>query len=299
VSAARSEGSAISAVVSPESPRIFDGYTPLPGTYDELIAEDGSIRPSFRAAVEALGALPASELARCQSLAERALLNQGVTFSVYSDQRGSEKIFPYCVLPRVVSASDWDTSSAGWSSACARCRSSSTTSTARERILKEGVIPEDLVLGAEDVHPPPQGHEAAIGGVRIHIAGIDLIRDRRGCFASSRTTCGRRRGCRTCVENRIISKRVFPQRRSRPLACTASITTPRASPRRCAPSRPRKSTIARPCVVLTPGPYNSAYFEHSFLARTMGIELVRARGSVRRGRRGVRAHDARAACVCT
>src|SRR4051794_39905506 len=79
-------------------------YSPLPGTFDELIGPDGAPRAEFRRVLDLLGAMSADELERAQALAERALLSQGVTFSVYSDNRGTEKIFPFCLIPRMVSA---------------------------------------------------------------------------------------------------------------------------------------------------------------------------------------------------
>src|SRR5690349_284281 len=86
---------------------VFVGYTPIAGTYDELCDGAGGARPEFRRVLDLLGRMDADELARCQALAELALLNQGVTFSVYADQRGTEKIFPFCVIPRILSARDW------------------------------------------------------------------------------------------------------------------------------------------------------------------------------------------------
>src|SRR5688500_6874838 len=82
---------------------LLDGYAPLEGTYDELFSSRGEARPEFRRALETLAARDPDEHARAQALAEIALLNQGVTFSVYADQRGAEKIFPFCLIPRIIS----------------------------------------------------------------------------------------------------------------------------------------------------------------------------------------------------
>lgn len=257
--------------MSSDSPRIFDGYTPLPGTYDELIAEDGSIRPSFRAAMEALGALPASELARCQSLAELALLNQGVTFSVYSDQRGAEKIFPYCAIPRIVVAEDWQHIERGLEQRLRALSLFLDDVYGAERILKEGVIPAELVYGAVQYLPLLKGMKPP-GGVRVHIAGIDLIRDPKGVFRVLEDNLRTPSGVSYVVENRIISKRIFPQ-----VLDAARVHRVDHYPTRLAETLRSVSPegVNDPTmVVLTPGPYNSAYFEHSFLARTMGVELV-------------------------
>ena len=134
--------------MDPATPLLAD-YRGLPGTWDELFTESGAPRPAFRKAFDALGAHTRAGFAMCQALAERALLNQGVTFSVYSDQRGTEKIFPFCLVPRMVSARRLGArSSAGSCSGSGRSSSSSTTSTATQRILADGAVPAELVLGA-------------------------------------------------------------------------------------------------------------------------------------------------------
>ena len=92
--------------MDPATPLLAD-FLGLPGTWDELFTESGAPRPAFRKAIDTLGIHNRSGFAVCQGLAERALLDQGVTFSVYSDQRGTEKIFPFCLVPRIVSAPDW------------------------------------------------------------------------------------------------------------------------------------------------------------------------------------------------
>ncbi|MEZ4299977.1 MAG: circularly permuted type 2 ATP-grasp protein [Polyangiaceae bacterium] len=206
-----------------------------------------------------------------QALAERALLNQGVTFSVYSDTRGTEKIFPFCVLPRVVSAEDWDKVDRGL---CQRVRALGLFLDdvyGAGRIFKERKIPADLVLGGKQFNGRFHGVKPP-GGVRIHIAGIDLIRDSDGTFRVLEDNLRTPSGVSYVLENRLISKRVFPK-----LVEDARIHRVDLYPSKLAdtlrsvsPVDPERAT----CVVLTPGPYNSAYFEHTFLARTMGLELV-------------------------
>jgi uncharacterized circularly permuted ATP-grasp superfamily protein len=252
-------------------PGLFDQYETLPGTYDELIDEAGRPRHELRHVLGLLGARSAGDFAECQSLAERALLNQGVTFSVYSDQRGSEKIFPLCVVPRIVSAHDWARLERGLEQRILALSAFLDDVYGEQRILKERVIPPELVLAAQNYLP----HLAGIrppGGVRIHIAGIDLIRDPDGVFRVLEDNLRTPSGVSYVLENRLISKRIFPD-----VLDAARVHRVDHYPMRLAQTL--RSVAPRdpdPCttVVLTPGPYNSAHFEHSFLARTMGIELV-------------------------
>src|SRR5437762_1030147 len=98
---------AASGPASSSTAGVFSGYRATPGSFDELFDETGQPRADFRPVVESLGDCSTEELARLQGLAEISLLHQGVTFSVYADERGTEKIFPFCLVPRLISADDW------------------------------------------------------------------------------------------------------------------------------------------------------------------------------------------------
>lgn len=253
------------------SPDLFADYPVQEGTFDEWLDRAGAPRPAVRGVLSAIGAHTADGIARSQVLAERALLNQGVTFSVYSDQRGTEKIFPFCILPRVVSAADWDHVDRGL---CQRVRALGLFLDdvyGEGRIFKDGRVPADLVLGAKTFLPLARGVRP-LGGVRIHIAGIDLIRDGEGTFRVLEDNLRTPSGVSYVLENRLISKRVLPRvvEDARVQRVDLYPSKLAATLRSVSPGDPDRST----CVVLTPGPYNSAYFEHTFLARTMGIELV-------------------------
>jgi len=252
---------------------LFAGYRALDGTYDELFQPGGAPRPELQAVVQVLGALTPEEFARCQNLAELALLNQGVTFSVYADERGQEKIFPFCLLPRVISAGDWEALDRGLQQRVRALQLFLDDVYGEQRILDEGRIPRELVLGSKNYLPLLRGVRPP-GQVRIHIAGIDLIRDPDGVFRVLEDNLRTPSGVSYVVENRVVSKRVLPQ-----AVDQAKIHRVDHYPHRLAetlrsvsPRDPDQSVV----VVLTPGPFNSAYFEHSFLARTMGLELVQA-----------------------
>jgi uncharacterized circularly permuted ATP-grasp superfamily protein len=251
---------------------LFADYRGLPGAFDELVDDDGP-RPEFARVVDLLSRMTADELARHQHLAERALLNQGVTFSVYADQRGSEKIFPFCLVPRLVSARDFAHVERGLDQRLRALGAFLDDVYGEQRILADDVVPAALVLGAAGYRPTLRGLTPP-GGVRIHIAGVDLIRDPAGTWQVLEDNLRTPSGVSYVVENRVLTKRMFPR-----LFDAARVHRVDHYPTRLAETlrsvSPRGADDAV-VVVLTPGPYNSAYFEHSFLARTMGLELVMA-----------------------
>lgn len=250
---------------------LFTGYSPLPGAHDELIAALGLSHEPFRQAIGLINALTPEALIRFQSLAERALLNQGVTFSVYADKRGTEKIFPFCLVPRFISADDFAHIERGLEQRVRALSLFLDDVYGDQRMFAEHPILRDLALGAKHYLPVLRGIRPP-GGVRIHVSGIDLIRSPDGVFRVLEDNLRTPSGVSYVLENRIVSKRVLPQ----------IFEDARVHPVEHYPAQ--LSNVLRsvcpvltdqPCaVVLTPGPYNSAYFEHSFLARMMGLELV-------------------------
>ena len=255
------------------SSSLLTAYPPLPGTYDELFTAQGEPRPGFQAAVAALELRAAGDLERQQALAELALLNQGVTFSVYDDARGSEKIFPFCLLPRIVSATDWEHLERGLVQRVRALEAFLADVYGPQRILSERRIPAELVLGSKGYLPALRGI-APPGGVRVHVAGIDLVRDPAGVFRVLEDNLRCPSGVSYVLENRLLSKRILPEALDRVRVRRVEQYPERLARalRSVAPGGPDGACA----VVLTPGPYNSAYFEHSFLARTMGVELVQA-----------------------
>jgi uncharacterized circularly permuted ATP-grasp superfamily protein len=251
---------------------LFEGYPALPGTFDEMF-EAGAARPAFARVAELLDGLGKDELARCQALAEHALLQQGVTFSVYGDARGTEKIFPFCLLPRLIAGSDWARLERGLQQRLRALGLFLDDIYGEQKILAAGIIPPELALGAAGYRAHLRGL-APPGGVRIHISGIDLIRDPAGTWCVLEDNVRTPSGVSYVLENRALSKRMFPR-----VFDAARVHRVDHYPMRLADTlrsvspAPDGDTTA---VVLTPGPYNSAYFEHSFLARTSGLELVQA-----------------------
>ena len=255
------------------SSSLFADYGPQTGTFDELFAARGTPRPAFQAVIDSVGARSAAEFVRSQGLADLALLHQGVTFSVYADTRGQEKIFPVCLIPRMISAADWKRLERGLEQRILALGLFLDDVYGDQRIVREKRLPEDMIRGARSYIPGLHGLHPP-GGVRIHIAGIDLIRDGAGTFRVLEDNLRTPSGVSYVVTNRLVSKRVlsgvfesahvhrvydYPSRLAQSLMSVS-------------PSAPDEGNV----VLLTPGPYNSAYFEHSFLARLMGIELVQA-----------------------
>jgi uncharacterized circularly permuted ATP-grasp superfamily protein len=252
---------------------LFADYRPLPGTFDDLFLQDGTPRPEVEHILGSLGAGSSDAFVRQQALAELALLNQGVTFSVYADSRGTEKIFPFCLVPRIVRAHDFAHLERGLIQRITALGLFLDDLYGEQKILGDGRIPAPLVLGAAGYRPRLRGLRPP-GGVRIHIAGVDLIRSPDGVWRVLEDNLRTPSGVSYVVENRVISKRVFPQALDRARVHRVDHYPTRLAEtlRSCSPVAAEHTTA----VVLTPGPYNSAYFEHSFLARTMGIELVQA-----------------------
>jgi uncharacterized circularly permuted ATP-grasp superfamily protein len=250
---------------------LFSDYRPFTGTYDELFTPDGAARPDVARLAAAFAGLSPDAFARAQSLAELAFLNQGVTFSVYADKQGAEKIFPFCLMPRIISAGDWAKLERGLMQRVRALGLFLDDVYGDQRILTEGRIPAELVLGAKH-YLPALRHVKPPGGVRIHVSGVDLIRAPDGTFLVLEDNLRTPSGVSYVVENRVITKRVLPH-----AVDAARVQRVDHYPARLADTLRSVSPEPDPCVcVLTPGPYNSAYFEHSFLARTMGLELVQA-----------------------
>ena len=250
---------------------LFDTYKPLPGTFDEMIDVDGTPRSHSRRATRILDGLTPKEFAKAQSLAELSLYSQGVTFSVYSDQRGTEKIFPICLVPRVISGAEWSRVEKGLAQRIAALNLFLDDMYGEQTVLKAKNIPADLILGAKFFLPKLRGIRPP-GKVRIPIAGIDLIRSPDGVFRVLEDNLRTPSGVSYVVENRLVTKRIFQS------AIEESAVRPveqypmhlAETLRAISPVDPADTRI----VLLTPGSFNSAYFEHTFLARTMGVELV-------------------------
>ncbi|UQE75133.1 circularly permuted type 2 ATP-grasp protein [Gordonia sp. PP30] len=237
---------------------------------DEMFRPDGTVRPSYRGIATALSEIePADLSARLEALG-RAFIDQGVTFSL----SGKERPFPLDPVPRVISAAEWTRLEAGIAQRVRALEMFLDDVYGEQQILSDGVIPRRLINSCEHFHRQAAGIRPP-NGVRIHVAGIDLIRDENGEFRVLEDNVRSPSGVSYVIENRRTMARVFPD-----LFAAHRVRAVRDYPRHllralrsAAPSGVSEPTV----VVLTPGVANSAYFEHSLLARQMGVELVEGR----------------------
>jgi uncharacterized circularly permuted ATP-grasp superfamily protein len=270
-----SEGRAALAPVMAESfgeQPLFDSYCRHATAWDELFLDRGRPHDHCRQLVDRLSQLVTSEFQSRRASADLVFMNQGITFSVYSDRRGVEKIFPFDLLPRPVAAAEWAVLETGLVQRIRAINLFLHDVYHERRILREGVIPEDLVLQSKGYRPEMIGFDPP-GGQYIHIVGTDLVRDAHGQFLVLEDNARSPSGVSYVLENRMVMKKVFAH-----LFQHCRVRRVEDYPQRL---REALSSVAPadadplPCiVVLSPGPYNSAYFEHSFLARHMGVELV-------------------------
>jgi uncharacterized circularly permuted ATP-grasp superfamily protein len=252
--------------------RLFDRYQPHASAWDELFGGPASPHSHCGGLVERLGQLLIDDFQQRRLNADLAFINQGITFTVYADRRGVEKIFPFDLVPRPVVASEWQPLEAGLLQRIRALNLFLHDVYHEGRILKDGVVPAELVLQSKCYRPEMAGFDPP-GGQYIHVVGTDLVRDPRGQFLVLEDNGRTPSGVSYVLENRVVMKKVFPG-----LFQDCKVRRVEDYPQRLrdallsvAPDAGRES----PCVVLlSPGPYNSAYFEHSFLARNMGIELV-------------------------
>lgn len=245
--------------------------------YDELIDGDGTPRPGARLLVDMINSLAPGELRRRQEEIERALLRMGITFTVYGDEAGTERIFPFDIVPRIVEAYEWGHIEAGLKQRIGALNRFIHDVYHEQQILNDGVVPRELVLNAKSYRGACQGLRPPLD-VWCHITGTDLIRHSDGAIYVLEDNMRCPSGVSYVLQNRLMMKRSFPQvfaaSQVRPVVDYASRLYSTLA--NLAPAGVNDPTV----VLLTPGIYNSAYYEHSFLAQQMGIELVEGRDLV-------------------
>ncbi len=254
----------------------FDGYQ-TEGFYDELFDAKGQPRSGAKVLHDFINRLPQGELRERQESIERALHRMGITFAVYGDESGTEKIFPFDIVPRIVEAYQWSHISAGLKQRIRALNQFIDDVYNGQNILGDEIIPRDLVLGAESFRKQCVGISPP-GGIWCHITGTDLIRHDDGAIYVLEDNLRCPSGVSYVLQNRLLMKRSFPQAFAdsnvRPVFNYASHLYETLV--HLAPTHVNNPQV----VVLTPGIYNSAYYEHSFLAQQMGVELVEGRDLV-------------------
>jgi uncharacterized circularly permuted ATP-grasp superfamily protein len=252
----------------------FDNYN-TEGFFDEMFLPDGSIREGYSPFKERVEQLPSEEFIRRQQAAERALMAMGITFNVYSENEGTERIMPVDIIPRIVSAKEWEKVEKGLVQRITALNMFLDDIYHDQKILKDGILPRELIESSKDFLRPCIGINPP-KGIWIHITGTDLIKGDDGQFMVLEDNLRCPSGVSYMLENRELLKRTFPE----------IITKTHVRPISDYPTRllqMLQHIADRPnpnICVLTPGIYNSAYFEHSYLAQQMGVELVDARDLV-------------------
>jgi len=249
---------------------LLDTYKPG-DFFDEMFSAEGEVRPHYTALFERFQHLDAEEFDQRRAAVDAAFLRQGITFTVYSDEQGTERIFPFDLMPRIIPSSEWTKIEAGLIQRMKALNLFLKDIYSDQRILKEKVIPAEDVLSAKHYRPEMVGVPVP-KDIYIHICGSDMVRDREGTYFVLEDNGRCPSGVSYLLENRIAMKRAFPNLFSsvgvRPVDhYTQDLLTVLQY---IAPPGDKPPTV----VLLTPGIYNSAYFEHSFLARQMGIQIV-------------------------
>jgi uncharacterized circularly permuted ATP-grasp superfamily protein len=252
---------------------LFSGYE-LDAAYDEMFEAGGHARPHCATLLEDLLAISEAELRQHQSEADKTFLARGITFTVYGDDQGAERIFPYDLLPRIITAAEWDVVERGLTQRLTAINLFLKDVYHDGRILDEGIVPRRLVQSCRHYRREMRGVHVR-RDIYVSVAGTDLVRLEDGGFAVLEDNLRVPSGVSYMLANREVMKRVFPHLFNRynvsPIAHygQALLTTLRA----LAPESRHDPTF----VVLTPGVGNSAYFEHAFLARQLGVALVEGR----------------------
>ena len=252
---------------------LFTHYQ-LSSAFDEMFDERGQVRPHYQLLYQRLLELAAPDLQERQRYANLTFLNQGITFTVYGDNEGTERIFPYDLLPRIITATEWATIEAGLKQRITALNLFLHDIYHEGRILADQVIPRDLIYTCH--HYRREMRWVAVPRrIYTSVVGTDLVRLPSGTFAVLEDNLRVPSGVSYMLTNRGVMQRAFPQ-----LFANIGVQpidnygqTLLTTLRSLAPPQRPEPTI----VVLTPGVFNSAYFEHTFLARQMGVELVEGR----------------------
>jgi uncharacterized circularly permuted ATP-grasp superfamily protein len=249
---------------------LLDKYQPG-DFFDEMFVSDSQVRPHYAALFERFQNLDREEFDQRRSAVDAAFLRQGITFTVYSDEQGTERIFPFDLMPRIIPSAEWNRIEKGLTQRLLALNLFLKDVYSEQRIIKEKIVPMEDVVSAKHFRPEMMNFRVP-RDIYIHICGSDLVRDREGTYFVLEDNGRCPSGVSYLLENRVAMKRAFPNLFGsigvRPVDhYTQDLLT---ILQYIAPQNGRTPTV----VLLTPGIYNSAYFEHSFLARQMGIQIV-------------------------
>lgn len=249
----------------------------LDHAYDEMFADSGNLHTHCRELLEHFISLPPDELQRRKQAADLSFLNQGITFAVYGREEGTEKIFPYDLVPRIITAAEWETVEMGLTQRITALNLFLKDIYNEGRILADGIVPREMVYTCKHYRRQMSGLQVP-RNVYVAVCGTDLIRLENGEFVVLEDNLRVPSGVSYMLTNRRVMKRIFPELfrnyNVRPIEQYTQILL--GTLRSLAPEGRPEPNI----VLLSPGVFNSAYFEHAYLARQMGIELVEGRDLV-------------------
>ncbi|PAW64232.1 MAG: hypothetical protein B9S34_12975 [Opitutia bacterium Tous-C1TDCM] len=245
-------------------------------------AQAGDVRPHYRRMAERLNTLELPEFEERRAAVDLAFLRRGVTFTVYNDSQGTERIFPFDLIPRVIPSTEWKRIEAGLTQRLLALNLFLDDIYHGQKILKDKIVPASLILGAKHFRREFMNFSVP-KGIYVHICGTDLIRDGKGEYLVLEDNLRCPSGASYMIENRAAMRRAFPNLFQsygvKPVEGYADQLLKALL--HLAPDKNEKPNV----VLLTPGVYNSAYFEHTFLARQMGIPIVEGRDLVVRDAR--------------
>jgi uncharacterized circularly permuted ATP-grasp superfamily protein len=255
----------------------LNNYQNVPDTWDEMYISDDNLREQYHKIISYLEKESANDLNKKEELAKSLFMSQGITFTVYDSGEGIEKIFPFDIIPRVITSNEWAFIEKGIKQRLKALNLFLKDVYSTQFIIKDGVIPAALIYSCphflREMYQLKVPHD-----IYTHIAGIDLIRDFDGTFYVLEDNLRTPSGVSYMLENREITKRLFPD--LIPQCKVRSVTEyPSILYKNLLSLSPR--AVSNPTIVLlSPGMYNSAYYEHTTLARLMGVELVEGRDLV-------------------
>jgi uncharacterized circularly permuted ATP-grasp superfamily protein len=248
---------------------LFSSYDTLPKTWDEMYNNNAEFRTQYEGFVKYLENTSPEKLTKKEDLSKQLFMSQGVTFTVYNDNEGIEKIFPFDIVPRIITSKEWNKIETGIKQRLKALNLFIKDIYNEQFIIKDGIIPADLIYSCPNFLREMKGVKVP-HDVYVHISGVDLIRNNDGEFYVLEDNLRTPSGVSYMLENREISKRLFPG-----ILPKSNIRSVSNYPNMLYKKLKELSDKPNPNIVLlTPGIYNSAYYEHTTLARLMGIELV-------------------------
>jgi len=254
--------------------RMIKKYETADHFFDEMFIEEDRPHQHYQLLVDNMSALDEETIKNRHLLAERDFMKQGITFTVYNNDKGTERTMPFDPLPRVIPADEWEVIEKGLHQRVQALNCFLDDIYTEQNILKDQVVPRDLIVNSPHFYHQVYGVEVPKRN-HIFIAGIDLIRDENGNYLVLEDNIRNPSGLSYVFQNRYIMRKLFPElfKEYTLQSLDNYLYEMHEALKYIAPKEKKKPVI----VLLTPGMYNSAYYDHSFLAKQMGIELVESR----------------------